>query len=121
MPLISRIDTIFVPAADTAAAAEWYARIFGMVEVFRSGAHIGLRIEGAAANSTALTLIPAQDTEPSDHVAFNFFAPDIQALHGALLADGREVTPINPLNDMRWFDFVDIAGNRVNVCHFPES
>jgi Glyoxalase/Bleomycin resistance protein/Dioxygenase superfamily. len=121
MPLISRIDTIFVPAADTATAAEWYARIFGMVETFRSGDHIGLRIEGAAANTTALTLVPSQGAGPYSQVAFNFFAPDIEALHQALVADGRQVTPINPLNDMRWFDFVDVAGNRVNVCTFPET
>ncbi|MBN9335648.1 VOC family protein [Devosia sp.] len=121
MPLISRIDTIFVPAVDTVAAAAWYERIFGMTEVFRSAGHIGLRIAGEGGRSTALTLIPVEHMPEQHYVAFNFFAPDLKALHDALTEDGREVTPINPLGAMSWFDFVDIAGNRVNACSFPEA
>jgi catechol 2,3-dioxygenase-like lactoylglutathione lyase family enzyme len=121
MPLISRIDTIFVPALDTSAAAAWYARIFGMVEVFRSAGHIGLRVEGGSAKTTALTLVPVERMPAEQFVAFNFFAPDLQALRDTLVEDGREVTPINPIGEMSWFDFVDIAGNRVNVCSFPET
>ncbi|QYO78068.1 VOC family protein [Devosia salina] len=121
MALISRIDTIFVPAADTEAAAHWYARMFGFEEIFRSAGHIGMRIVGAGRTSTALTLIPVDKMPDQTYVAFNFFAPDPQALHTALTDDGREVTAINANGAMSWFDFVDIAGNRVNVCHFPES
>lgn len=121
MSLISRIDTIFVPAVDTAAAAAWYERMFGMTEIFRSAGHIGLRIEGEGHRSTALTLIPVERMEEQHYIAFNFFAPDIVALHDALTEDGREVTPINKNGAMSWFDFVDIAGNRVNVCSFPEA
>ncbi|KFL30578.1 hypothetical protein JP75_13890 [Devosia riboflavina] len=121
MPLISRIDTIFVPAVDTVAAAAWYERMFGMAEIFRSAGHIGLRIAGEGARSTALTLIPVEQMREQHYVAFNFFAPDIEALHDALAEDGREVTPINKNGAMSWFDFVDIAGNRVNVCSFPEA
>lgn len=121
MPLVSRIDTIFVPATDTVAAAAWYQRIFGMDEVFRSAGHIGLRIKSGGARSTALTLIPVDGMPEQHYVAFNFFAPDIAALHDVLAEDGREVTPINKNGAMSWFDFVDIAGNRVNVCSFPEA
>lgn len=121
MPLISRIDTIFVPAVDTVAAAAWYERTFGMAEIFRSAGYIGLRIEGEGSGTTALTLIPVERMEKQHYVAFNFFAPDIEALHDALTEDGREVTPINKNGAMSWFDFVDIAGNRVNICSFPEA
>ena len=121
MALISHIDTIFVPATDTDAAARWYGRMFGFVEIFRSAGHIGMRLEGAAPTTTALTLIPVEQIPDQSHVAFNFFAPDPHALHAALTDDGREVTAINANGAMSWFDFVDIAGNRVNVCHFPET
>ena len=121
MSLVSRIDTIFVPALDTEAASHWYARIFGFAEIFRSAGHIGMRIAGAGPSSTALTLIPVEKMPEQASVAFNLFTADPVALHAALAEDGREVTAINANGAMSWFDFVDIAGNRVNICHFPES
>jgi catechol 2,3-dioxygenase-like lactoylglutathione lyase family enzyme len=121
MKPVLRIDTIFVPAPDTEAAAEWYRRIFEMVEIFRSDRHIGLRIEGASPKSTALTLIPVERIDPNAHVAFNFYTPDPEQLRERLVAAGAEVTEIHDQGAMRWFDFVDCSGNRVNVCHFPES
>lgn len=121
MSLISRIDSIFVPAIDTEAAAHWYKSMFGMTEVFRSAGHIGLRVDGAASSTTALTLVPVADLPDQHFVAFNFFTPDPHRLHAALRADGREVTEIDSNGSLTWFDFVDIAGNRVNICHFAEN
>jgi catechol 2,3-dioxygenase-like lactoylglutathione lyase family enzyme len=118
MKPILRIDTIFVPAIDTAAAAAWYARVFDMVEVFRSGEYIGLRVTGAPRNSTALTLNPVERIDPAAQVAFNFYTQDPEALRERLLAESAEVTPITDEEGMRWFDFVDFSGNRVNICHF---
>jgi catechol 2,3-dioxygenase-like lactoylglutathione lyase family enzyme len=121
MSYATRIDTIFVPALDTEAAARWYASMFGMVEIFRSAGHIGLRFEGASAKTTALTLVPVSVLPEQGFVAFNFFSSEPEALHDALLEDGRDVTPITDSGGLIWFDFTDIAGNRVNVCHFRES
>ena len=118
MKPVLRIDSIFVPALDTVAAAEWYCRIFGMEQIFRSADHIGLRIAGAAPTTTALTLIPVTTIDPNAHVAFNFFTTDPQALRDRLIADGSTVTPITEQGALRWFDFVDFSGNRVNICHF---
>lgn len=120
MALATRIDTIFVPAKDTDAAAEWYKRMFSMSEIFRSAGYIGLRFDAGAPKGTALTLIPAE-TISNDYVAFNLFSPDPDGLRAALIADGREVTGIQDQGAMRWFDFVDISGVRVNVCSFPEG
>lgn len=121
MSLISRIDTIFVPALDTEASARWYKDFFGMTEIYRSEGHIGLRIGGAGESGAALTLVPVESMPHRDFIAFNFFSPDPEALHAALVQDGRSVTALNRNGAMIWFDFTDIAGNRVNVCHFSES
>ena len=70
--------------------------------------------------TAALTLVRAARIERDAHPAFNFFAPDPEALHAALTADGVEATPIKSGGGMRYFDFRDISGNWVNVCHFEE-
>jgi catechol 2,3-dioxygenase-like lactoylglutathione lyase family enzyme len=118
MKPVLRIDTIFVPALDTSAAAEWYCRVFEMEQIFRSADHIGLRISGAAHTTTALTLIPVAAIDPNAHVAFNFYTTDPEALRDRQIAEGRAVTPISEQGGLRWFDFVDFSGNRVNICHF---
>jgi hypothetical protein len=117
----TRIDTIFVPAVDTEAAAKWYASMVGMVEIFRSSGHIGLRFEGASTPTTALTLVPVAAMPETSFVAFNLFSPDPERLRAALLEDGREVAPIANSGGLTWFDFTDLCGNRVNVCHFAET
>lgn len=115
-----RVDTVFIPAVDSAAAADWYCRIFGLEQVFVSGEYFGLRVKGAGARSTALTIFPAATIPPAGYVTFNFFSPDPEALRDFLLAENLDVTAIQSQEGMRYFDFVDPSGNRINICNFPE-
>jgi catechol 2,3-dioxygenase-like lactoylglutathione lyase family enzyme len=112
--LAPRIDSIFVPARDTRGAADWYRDVFGLTELFESAGYIGL---GFAGGGTALTLYPAESVDGGDHFRFNFYAPDPEALHAALESAGAAPTPISTSGPIRYFEFRDIAGNRVNVCH----
>lgn len=121
MALATRIDTIFVPARDTEAAAAWYGRIFGMVEIFRSGGYVGLRFNSDTPGATALTLFPSETIREDAPAAFNFFSPEPERLRDVLIAEGCSVTEIQTNGAMSWFDFTDISGNRVNVCSFPEA
>ena len=120
MSAVLRVDTVFVPATDSAAAADWYCRIFGLETVFVSGGYFGLRVKGAGAKSTAITIFPAAATPIAGYVTFNFFSPDPEALRDVLMAEHLEVTAIQSGEGMRYFDFVDPSGNRINVCNFPE-
>lgn len=120
MSAVLRVDTVFVPAANSAAAADWYCRVFGFEKVFVSGDYFGLRVKGAGAKSTAITIFPASATLIAGYVTFNFFSPDPEALRDVLLAEHLEVTAIQSREGMRYFDFVDPSGNRINVCNFPE-
>lgn len=121
MALVSRIDTVFVPALDTELAAQWYASVFGMVEVYRSEGFIGLRFDGVGAPSTALTLMPVDKMPELGFATFNFFSSDLDALLTHFDQEGIEVVASGSEGAMRWVDFFDIAGNRINICHFPES
>ncbi|QKV17693.1 VOC family protein [Oricola thermophila] len=119
MTLVNRIDTVFVPARDTAQAADWYCRMFSMSRIFESAGYVGLRFDGEGRGETALTLYPAERIDRDAHYAFNFSTDDPEALRDALLAEGVEATEIRASGPLRHFDFRDISGNWVNVCHLP--
>lgn len=119
MALVSRIDTIFVPALIPAAAADWYRRLFGLETVFEEEDYVALRFPGEAPRDrTALTLVRAEAIDREAHPAFNFFTSDPDTLHAALTAAGSEATAIEHSGGMRHFSFRDVSGNWVNVCHF---
>ena len=121
-PLVSRIDTIFVPALDPRIAADWYRRLFGLETVFEEADYVALRFpEGAPRRGTALTLRRVEAIDRESHPAFNFFSADPERLHAALGAAGVETAPIQQSGGMRHFDFRDVSGNWINVCHFPEA
>lgn len=118
-PLVSRIDTIFVPALDPAAAAGWYRRLFALETVFEEPDYVALRFPSAGPRGgTALTLVKAEAIDRAAHPAFNFFAADPEQLHAAVTAAGSEATPIESSGGMRHFNFRDVSGNWINVCHF---
>lgn len=119
MSLVSRIDTIFVPALDPAGAADWYRRLFALETVFEEPDYIALRFPGETPRDrTALTLVKAETIDREAHPAFNFFAPDPEQLRASLVAAGSEATPIEQSGGMRHFSFRDVSGNWINVCHF---
>ena len=102
-----------MPALDTAAAAEWYGRLFGLAPIFESAGYIGMRFADGGA---ALTLYPAAQIDRDGHYRFNFYSPDPVALRDAVLAEGLETTEIKSAGPIRYFDFRDISGNWVNIC-----
>jgi catechol 2,3-dioxygenase-like lactoylglutathione lyase family enzyme len=121
MALVSRVDTVFVPAPDPARAAAWYRRLFSLETIFEETDYVALRFPGPGPRgATALTLVRAAEIDRSSHAAFNFFAPDPALLHTTLSAEAIEITPIAHAGAMTYFDFRDISGNWVNVCHFEE-
>jgi len=119
MALVSRIDTIFVPALDPVAAADWYRRLFGLETVFEEADYVALRFPSEAPRDrTALTLVKAEAIDRAAHPAFNFFTADPDRLHAEVAAAGSEATPIEQSGGMSHFSFRDFSGNWVNVCHF---
>lgn len=118
-PLISRIDTIFVPALNPQQAAEWYRRLFSLETVFEEADYVALRFPDCPSRrSTALTLKRVATIDRDAHAAFNFFAANPEQLRAALISEGVEASPIQSSGGMTHFDFRDISGNWVNVCHF---
>jgi hypothetical protein len=72
---------------------------------------------------TPLTLVRAADgveLHNSDHAPFNFFTSDIQEAHRQLKEKGVHVEAIQDHGDVLSFDFKDLDGNRLGVCHFQE-
>jgi len=117
MPLVSRVDTVFMPAIDPIAAGAWYRQLFSMETVFEEDDYVALRFGGEPRSGTAITLYRATVNRDA-HPAFNFFADDVDLLRQTLITQGCEATAIQRSGDMLHLDFRDISGNWVNVCHF---
>ncbi|NBI30535.1 VOC family protein [Chengkuizengella marina] len=120
MKLIKRIDTVFVPVTDLKKSEQWYMNIFPFEVVYRSGDgnYIGFRFDDPKEMKTALTIYKVDEIRPTNHMAFNFYTEDVDALHNKLKKSGVEVSEIHASDGMRFFDFEDPNGNQLGAVTF---
>lgn len=121
-PLLTRIDTVFLPVRRLAEAIAWYQTHLGWPVAWQNEAIAILQTEGG----TPVTLlqhrfpglpeVPADEAfEPADRIAFNFLAPDIETAHARFRENGVRVTEIEDHGDVQEFHFWDADGNRLAV------
>lgn len=109
-----RIDTVFVPVRDVAAATGWYRRVLGWELAWSNESAACFRAEG-----TPLTLLrygypgraPEERFVPLEQVCFNFYTEHLGLLHGWLERAGVRVEPICDYGPMQDFRFYDPDGN----------
>lgn len=121
--IVKRIDSVFVPVTDLKRSEEWYLRMFPFRVTFRSGdgTYVGFRFADSEPGNlkTALTLYKKDRVIPQEHIAFNFFSEDIDDAHRFLKEQGVEVQDIQGGEGMRFFEFTDPDGNRLEAVTFP--
>jgi catechol 2,3-dioxygenase-like lactoylglutathione lyase family enzyme len=118
--LFKRIDTVFLHVKHFDQAIEWYVENLGFTLRWRhdESGYAALNI-----GETPLTLVRTKEgTElhDSEHAQFNFFTSNIKEAHRQLKERGVDVEPIQDHGDVLSFDFKDLDGNRLGVCHFQE-
>ncbi|MFB0842389.1 VOC family protein [Paenibacillus oleatilyticus] len=111
--LFSRVDTVFLIAGEFDRSIEWYGEKLGLTPGYRSRGAATFH----AGSGTPLTLIDAAVLE-EEHPIFNFYTPDIDVAHKHLTERGADPGPIRHYGDMATFDFRDVDGRLLNVCHY---
>jgi len=120
---VSRIDTVFLPTTDIQKSVDWYGEVFGFVPGFDSkdGRYLSISLPtGDARGLRDITLMLVESIDRDAHFGFNLFTDDPEALYADLSARGVELTPLRAGNGMRYFEFRDVCGNWVGICHYPD-
>ncbi|WP_084028915.1 VOC family protein [Bacillus sp. J33] len=118
--MFKRIDTVFLPVRDFNKAIDWYTTVLGFPARWRDdqGGYAALE-----AGETPLTLVRTPEEIPANkdsHMPFNFYADDIEQAYRHLIQHEVKTGPIQDDGTVKWFDFEDLEGNKLGVCHFKE-
>lgn len=114
--MFSRLDTLIIRVRDIAAAQRWYTETLDLDVVY---ADEDEKLAVLGLEGTSLTLWQLKDGEevPQGAGAFPIFAvDDARAAHEGLLAKGVTVEPLQSGTGVRYFDFFDPDGNRLEAC-----
>lgn len=117
--IFKRIDTVFLQVTDFEKAIDWYCTVLGFSVRWKDekNGYAALNI-----GETPLTLVRGTNKtirKENTHIPFNFYTSNIQTAYKHLVEHGVKVDEINEDN-VEWFEFEDIDGNRLGVCSFLE-
>jgi catechol 2,3-dioxygenase-like lactoylglutathione lyase family enzyme len=121
-PLLTRIDTVFLPVRSLDAAIEWYRTHLGWPLVWQNEAIAIFQVDGG----TPLTLLQhrypgfaeipeGEEFEPVRQVGFNLLAPEIEATHARFRESGVRVSEVYDHGDVQEFHLWDGDGNLLSV------
>jgi catechol 2,3-dioxygenase-like lactoylglutathione lyase family enzyme len=111
------IDTVILRVRDLDAARAWYTERLGFRESFGDLA-AGLVVLECGGRTT-ITLFALAPGESAGHAPVCwpvFHVRDAEGTRAALDARGVSVEPLQSDGTVRWFDFVDLEGNRLEAC-----
>lgn len=114
--LFKRVDTVFCYVKNLEKAKEWYAKVLGFPIRFENDYICCLNV-----SETSLTLIQAESQEsfqPAKHAYFNFYVQNMEEAREHLLQHGVTVSEIFHEPDVDWLWFLDLDGNRLELCSF---
>jgi len=120
--MFKRIDTVFLPVKNIAAAIEWYRDRcgFNLRWHHEEGGYAAMDIGDG---ETAFTLVRQEqmgNQKPETHEWFNLYTANAHAAYDQLVAAGVEVTDIMKDESAQFFTFKDLDGNVIGVCSFEE-
>ncbi|QOR68766.1 VOC family protein [Cytobacillus suaedae] len=112
--MFKRIDTVFLEVSDIQQSIDWYTTILGFELRWQHGVYAALNV-----SETPLTLVQKNDDfQPNKKSLFNFYVSDVNEAHSHLVNNEVKVEDIQVEDDVSWFVFYDLDGNRLEVCHF---
>ncbi|MCR6097560.1 VOC family protein [Salipaludibacillus agaradhaerens] len=119
MNAVKRIDTVFLQVANLEDAISWYKDVFGFNSVFeRHERHE--RYTVLEVGETAITLMEKNSVNKDalTHPILYFFADDIEKTHYKVKEHSLACSDITSEDGVTFFEFKDLDGNPLGVCHF---
>ena len=113
--LLTRIDTVFLEVNNLAEAIKWYSETLSLTMRWNKNGYAAFNV-----GETALTLVQSEQVIPAKHSPFNFFTPDIEAVHRILIEKQVDTDAVVDHRNMKSFDFRDPDGNVLGFCQFDE-
>lgn len=120
-PIACKVNNVFIHVSNLEKSSEWYSDLLGLP--FNKD-----NVESPVYNipitsETGLTLDdhtfdPEFKLNPSDHVLFNFFVPNIDEAYEFVKSKGITIVrEIERIGDFAYFNFKDLDGNVLMICN----
>ena len=120
-PIACKVNNVFIHVSNLEKSSEWYSDLLGLP--FNKD-----NVESPVYNipitsETGLTLDdhtfdPEFKLNPSDHVLFNFFVPNIDEAYEFIKSKGITIVrEIERIGDFAYFNFKDLDGNVLMICN----
>lgn len=120
-PIACKVNNVFIHVSNLEKSSEWYSDLLGLP--FNKD-----NVESPVYNipitsETGLTLDdhtfdPEFKLNPSDHVLFNFFVPNIDEAYEFVKNKGITIVrEIERIGDFAYFNFKDLDGNVLMICN----
>ncbi|MGG4471233.1 VOC family protein [Paenibacillus alvei] len=120
-PIACKVNNVFIHVSNLEKSSEWYSDLLGLP--FNKD-----NVESPVYNipitsETGLTLDdhtfdPEFKLNPSDHVLFNFFVPNIDEAFEFVKSKGITIVrEIERIGDFAYFNFKDLDGNVLMICN----
>jgi catechol 2,3-dioxygenase-like lactoylglutathione lyase family enzyme len=112
------VDTVIVRVRDVEAARAWYGDLLGCRESYGDAAAGIVVFEcGGPTTVTLFALAPGESAQPHASGCWPVFrVRDAEGARAELASRGIAVEPLQSDGTVRWFDFLDPEGNRLEAC-----
>ncbi|GAA5416128.1 hypothetical protein Pryu01_01160 [Paraliobacillus ryukyuensis] len=112
--MFERIDTVCLTVHNVEEASDWYQAL-GFNLAFKGQGHHVFTIGNSP---TPLTIAEGNISSPANTTHPIFFTKDIKDTYEKLKEKGVEVSELEYIGDVTFFDFYDPDKNKLQVCHF---
>ncbi|UTR13713.1 VOC family protein [Salipaludibacillus sp. LMS25] len=118
--VVKRIDTVFLHVANLNDAVNWYKDVFGFNSVFESDDGRHERYTVLEVGETSMTLLEKNSVNNGalTYPILYFFADDIEKTHHKVKNHSLDCSDITFEDGVTFFEFKDLDGNPLGVCHF---
>ncbi|XXM71606.1 VOC family protein [Lysinibacillus sphaericus] len=111
--MFSRIDTVHISVKDLVRAREWYSSVLELEEIFHTGHYIVFKV---GSGETPITIQEGEVHFSSTRTIL--FSDALEETRLKLIDRQVKVGEIQTDDGVTYFEFVDLDGNRFEVCHF---